>query len=91
MYYVPRVLRPAARHVALAICDPPLVAALGFPEPPPLLRKLAVCALGMRRAVLRRLPPNRAPNWLSLGKRTYPQGYTIEELGTFPHAEAEEA
>ncbi len=89
MYHVPRALQPSARPLALAICDPPLVAALGFPEPAPILRKLAGAALRMRRAVLRRLPPNRAPNWLAVGAGTYPNGYSIEELGTFPPSAAE--
>jgi hypothetical protein len=90
-YFVPRALQPAARHVVLAICDPPLVSALGFPEPPSLMRRIADGALRMRRAILRRLPANRSPNWLSIGKKTYPDGYNIEELGTFPRAGAKDA
>ena len=35
MHHVPRALQASARPVALAICDSPLVAALGFPEPRP--------------------------------------------------------
>ncbi len=90
-YHVPRVLRPSARCVALAICDPPLVAALGFPEPPRVLRAIVRGALGFRKRALRLLPPNREPNWLKLGRRTYPSGYAIEELGTFPPAGATDA
>ena len=40
---------------------------------------------------LRCLPLNREPNWLSVGNKTYPDGYAIEELGTFPPAVARDA
>ncbi len=86
MYHVPRVLQPSGRQAALAICDAPLVAALGFPEPPRALRAVVRAALGLRKRALGFLPPNREPNWLSLGRRTYPNGYAIEDLGTFPPA-----
>ena len=91
MYSVPRAMQPAARPVALAICAPALVAALGFPEPSPILRAIARGALRLRKAILRRLPLNREPNWLSVGNKTYPDGYAIEELGTFPPAVARDA
>ena len=42
-------------------------------------------------AILSRLPPNRDPDWLSLGKRTYPNGYAIEDLGHVSAAAAEDA
>jgi hypothetical protein len=64
---------------------------LGFPEPPPVLRAIARGALRLRKAILRHLPLNREPNWLSVGSKTYPDGYAIEELGTFPPAGARDA
>src|SRR5271165_369124 len=90
-YHVPRALRPSARPVALAICEPPLVATLGFPQPPPVLRAIVGGALRLRKRALGLLPPNREPHWLKLGRRTYPNGYAIEELGTFPPAAATDA
>ena len=86
MYFVPRPLLPAGRQAALAICDAPLVAALGFAEPSPGLRRIARGALRWRRAILRWLPPNSDARWLVFGAKTYPEGYNIEELGTFPAA-----
>lgn len=83
-YFVPKWLHAATRPFALAICEPPLVAALGFEEPPPWLRRLAGGGLALRRAVLSRLPAPRTPKWNPLARRTYPEGYNIEELGTFP-------
>ncbi len=39
----------------------------------------------VRAAILRRLPERDTPHLLSKVKRpTYPEGYHIEELGTFP-------
>jgi hypothetical protein len=83
MYFVPRALHALARPLALAICEPDLVAALGFPEPAPWLRRIAAGALGARRALLARLPAPTALRPNDIGRVTYPEGYNIEELGTF--------
>jgi hypothetical protein len=84
---VPGVLFPVGFAIVTALCEPRLVAALGFPEPSPILRRSVGLAMGLRRAVLQRLPPNTTPTPPQTGSQTYPQGYEIEELGTFakPH------
>ncbi|MFC0241297.1 oxygenase MpaB family protein [Rhodopseudomonas telluris] len=85
-YFVPRILHRGGRQIALAIVDRPLVEALGFKYPSVVLRGIATGALGLRRAILKLLPKRRAPKWQEIGGRTYPEGYNIEELGTFPRA-----
>lgn len=85
-YFVPRVLHRGGRQAALAIVDRPLVEALGFKYPYAALRGIAMGALGLRRAILKLLPKRQSPRWQEIGSRTYPEGYNIEELGTFPRA-----
>lgn len=82
-YGVPRAFRSAGRQAVLALCEPALVRALGHAEPPAALRRLVPGLLALRRHVLRLLPPNRRPNPPRFGRTTYPEGYNIEELGTF--------
>lgn len=84
MHFVPRPLLPAGRAVVMAMCPPALVAALGFGEPPRLLRRAVAAAFRLRRFVLSRLPDNGKVKLLRFGDRTYREGWRIEELGTFP-------
>jgi hypothetical protein len=81
--HVPRILFPFGVSVVTALCEPQLVAALGFPEPSPMLRRWVGAAMGLRRALLRILPPSTEPTPPQTGRQTYPHGYEIEELGTF--------
>jgi hypothetical protein len=82
-YFVPPFLYPAGRAFVMALCSPHLVEALGFPAPSPALRLIAEGAMGLRRTILRLLPVGARPKYILFGKRTYPEGYNIEELGTF--------
>jgi hypothetical protein len=90
VYRVPGPLLPAARRATLAILEPELVAALGYPASPPWLRAAAHLALRARALVLRHLvPPRRRPHRLTEVERpSYPFGYLIADLGTFPDPEA---
>lgn len=83
MYYAPKFLHPFGRQVALSLCQPHLVEALGFSPPSPFARLLATRGLALRRWVIRRLPAPTRPVVLAGGEVTYPEGYNIEELGTF--------
>ena len=67
----------------MALCSPHLVEALGYPAPSSALRLIAEGAMGLRRTILRLLPEGARPKYIQFGKRTYPEGYNIEELGTF--------
>ena len=83
-FYVPERLFPLARPIAHALMDPPLIDAMGFPEPTRSLRRIATRALRLRARVVRWLPERRRPRLLTqLSRPTYPEGYEIEELGTF--------
>lgn len=86
---VPVVLHRLARPVLLALLEPHLVEALGYAQPQPWLRRL-VAALLVARARLSAwfVPPRRRPVVLAERPRaSYPHGYRIAELGTFPHGD----
>jgi ER-bound oxygenase mpaB/B'/Rubber oxygenase, catalytic domain len=80
-YFVPPFLYPAGRSFVMALCSPHLVEALGYPAPSSALRLLAESVMGLRRTILRRLPEGTRPKYIPFGKETYPEGYTIEDLG----------
>ena len=83
-FYVPRVVIPMARPFAHALMDEPLLQAMGFPSPPALLRAIMSGALKLRGWLVGWLPKRRQPHLLTKVRRpTYPEGYEIEELGTF--------
>jgi len=87
-FYLPRRLVRIGRPVVHALLDRPLREAMGFPEAPWWLRRSVMAAMRMRAGVLRRLPPRRTPRHLTaLPRPTYPEGYRIEELGTFAVAQ----
>ena len=82
--YLPRRLFPIGRPVAHALMDRPLLQAMGFPQPPGLLRRMVIASLKLRARALRWLPERRSPHLLTQVRRpTYPAGYRIEQLGTF--------
>ena len=83
-FYLPRWLFWAGRPVARALVDPPLLTAMGFAPAPRWLRVLLPALLRLRARILARLPERRRPRLLTQRQRpTYPEGYRIEELGTF--------
>ncbi len=84
-FYLPKRLIPMGRPVVHAMMDDPLRKAMGFPPAPRWLRAAVPAGLRLRARVLRLLPPRRKP-YLQTGKRraTYPDGYEIDRLGTFP-------
>ena len=82
-YFVPPFFYPGGRAFVMALCSPHLVEALGYPPPSSALRLVAEGAMALRRRILRLLPDNLRPKFIRFGKQTYPEGYTIEDLGTF--------
>jgi hypothetical protein len=88
VYRVPRWALPAGRVVALALLDQPVLDALGYDHPPRWVRAAVDGALRARAVILRWLvPPRRRPVRLTERPRaTYPLGYRVDELGTFPAA-----
>ena len=83
-FYMPRWLFRAGRPVAHAFMDTALLRAMGFPTPPIWLRRAVMVGMRLRRPMLRLLPPRHRPRLLTKVRRpTYPEGYRVEELGTF--------
>jgi hypothetical protein len=69
-----------------ALMDDPLLAAFGYRRPPRAVVAASRAALRLRGRVLARLPARRTPlTTADMPRiRSYPHGYDIEELGTFP-------
>lgn len=86
--FPPFSVLPAAvvRRTSLALLDPPLLDALELPRPTEVERLLVRGAMRARARVVRRLPPRRAPlHARELSRvRSYPDGYDVAGLGTFP-------
>ncbi|SMY07014.1 oxygenase MpaB family protein [Flavimaricola marinus] len=84
-FYLPKALIPLGRPAAHAFMDAPLLQAMGFDAAPGWLRGLLKGAMRLRAGALRLLPDRRRPHLHTRIKRpSYPRGYKIEELGTFP-------
>ncbi|MFE1287110.1 oxygenase MpaB family protein [Streptomyces sp. NPDC058751] len=81
--WYPAPARRLASRVALAVLDEPLLEALGFPPEPRRLRTAVHRALRARAVLIRLLParPERFPRRPEA--RTYPFGWTLDDLG--PH------
>ena len=84
-FYLPKPLWPLGRPVMRAMMDAPLLRAMGFaPAPRPLVFAVHG-ALQLRAIALAVLPKRKRPHLITRVRRpTYPKGYRIEELGTFP-------
>ncbi|MGC9667501.1 oxygenase MpaB family protein [Planosporangium sp. 12N6] len=80
-----RLPEAAARRLALAIMDDPLLEAFGYRKPTRVERALARGAIRLRGRVVRFLPsrtrPFRARDLPYI--RSYPDGYDVTRLGTF--------
>jgi uncharacterized protein (DUF2236 family) len=88
--FYPRPLRPLLRRVTLALLDAPLREAFRYPDPGRVTRALTVAAFRARALVERRLPPRRraVPVRELREFAIYPEGYTVDRLGTFPTRES---
>lgn len=79
---------PLVRLFVLSIMGPDLCRAFDYAPPPVLVQQLCRSLVRLRGRVVRFLPPRRRPK---LGSdlsylRTYPGGYDVTGLGTFPTA-----
>ena len=80
--WVPGFLRPLASGVVACLLDDVTRRAMGLARPNPLLRVMVVGSLKLRAFGLRLLRPllgDREPVWPD-GRRTYPGGYSVDEL-----------
>ena len=84
--FYPRPLRPLLRRSTLALLDRPLRDAFRYPDPGSVLCAAVVGGLRARAVVERRLPPRRRPRHVREMRdfAIYPEGYSVESLGTFP-------
>ena len=81
-WYLPRVLWPLGRPFVHALMDDQLLAAVGLPRPHRAIRWVAEHAVRLRGRIAGRLPARRRPRLITEQRhRTYPRGYTIEQLG----------
>lgn len=86
--FYPRPLRKPVEVFSRALMDRPLLEAFGYAEPGPLVRRASIAAMKARARLLRHTPSTRRPTFVEdLPRiRSYPGGYLISELGTFPAA-----
>ena len=84
--FQPRPVRPFMRTFSVALMDEPLRAAFGFGDPPPAVVRLARGLLRARGRLLRYFPARKEPFRVADSRniRSYPDGYRVEELGSFP-------
>jgi len=74
------------RRISFATMDDALLDAFAFPHPSRLFRALVRGGLRARGRVVRFMPPRSEPFFARQlpQVRSYPDGYRVEELGTFP-------
>lgn len=84
--WYPAPVRHVIRSIALAFLDEPLRRALRLDTPPPVVSAALQVALAVRKRVIAVLPARR--DYVSpldrLRLRTYPRGYDLAAVGTFP-------
>lgn len=84
--WYPAFLRPLIREVAVSLMDDPMREAFGLPKPHGFMRWLVNKGLAFGYGLLRFMPPRTEPyRYTALPSRTYPQGFTPDELGAKPH------
>jgi ER-bound oxygenase mpaB/B'/Rubber oxygenase, catalytic domain len=83
-FYLPKLLWPLGKPFINALMDDPLCEAFGFYKVPVPFQNFVKKGLKLRGKLLRFCPKRRQPRLGTQVKRpTYPDGYNIEELGTF--------
>ncbi len=80
----------AVRLFARSVMDEHLCRAFRYPRPPAVVVAACRGLLRLRGRVVRFLPPRRRPMTADdlSSLRTYPDGYRVEDLGTFPGRES---
>ncbi len=84
--FYPRVLAKGTNTFSRALMDDHLLEAFGYKKPSRPIVWLSRASLRMRGRVVRFMPPRRKPRHAADLKRvtSYPGGFMIERLGTFP-------
>ncbi len=84
--FYPRAVSRPVDAFSRALMDEPLLRAFGYSAPPAAVVRASRAALRLRGRAERLLPARRTPmhvedlRWI----RTYPDGYDVDRLGTFP-------
>lgn len=83
-FYLPDRLIPLGRPLAYCLMDDPLRKAMGLPNPPKPMSLMVAKSMQLKAFLQASLPERNKPALGTKRKRaTYPEGYRIEELGTF--------
>jgi hypothetical protein len=82
----PRPLSRLVEAFSRSLMDPDLLRALGYRQPWRMTSHISRTALRSRGRLERFLPPRRQPRFSRQLKtiRSYPDGYQVADLGTFP-------
>lgn len=89
---LPRSLRRPGRALVVSLLDPPVRRAFGYPAPPQGAVRAVRGILALRARLMRELPERVRPVQRTQRHRpTYPNGYQVHHLGTFPAATPEVA
>ncbi|HIK45928.1 MAG TPA: DUF2236 domain-containing protein [Leptolyngbyaceae cyanobacterium M65_K2018_010] len=80
--WFPAVVRPIVNQGLPSLLDPPMLQALGWEPAPAWLQGLMQTALIVRSRWLRQRPPRSEPDFfVDQTLRSYPQGYSLQEIG----------
>jgi hypothetical protein len=83
-FYLPKFLWPLGKLFINALMDDPLCEAFGLYKTPAMLQQFMRKLLELRGKLLRFFPERHRPRLgTQVLRPTYPEGYNIEELGTF--------
>ena len=84
--FYPGVAAPAVRLLSRSLMDDALRDALGYPAPPAAVQRLARASVRLRGRLLRLFPTrvSEVSAARSNRVRSYPDGFDVEALGTFP-------
>lgn len=84
--WYPAPMRPFIRSATLALLDPNIREALGYPTPSRLTTALVEGGLAIRRFIVRTLPARRKVVRAAKNRRVrgYPNGWDLAKVGTFP-------
>ena len=84
--FYPRIAAKPVEVFSRALMDDALLDAFGFAKPSPIVVAMARGGLRLRARIERFMPPRRKPHYARDLKRikTYPGGFMVERLGTFP-------
>ncbi len=87
--WYPAPLAPLLRRASLALLDDSLLDAFRYKRPGPVTRAAVRGALRLRARAVRLMPPRRTPYYARQNPQIknypgYPDGYRVEDLGTFP-------